>query len=213
MIPPPSNLLARRYRFKGELKRIVTMTPDEVRTIIEAAPGQLKLHLLFMLNFRFLQQDVSDLAWAEVDWENGRITRKRSNTDDKAGVPTLSYRLWPQTLELLRRFRSNHPTLALTTQSGRSWVRDFIDEKGIRRRVDAVKSDYAHLCKRLGLKKPMSTLRKTGPSLLEEHGEFGHHSQHFLGQAPTSIAAKLYVSPSREQFDRAVTWLGEQIEY
>ena len=82
------------------------MSRSEVQTLIEAAPGQLKLHLLLMLNCGFTQQDVADLGQEEVDWLAGMISRRRSKTGDHVTVPMVSYRLWPETFELLRRFRS-----------------------------------------------------------------------------------------------------------
>ena len=37
-----------------------------------------------------------------MDWKEGRITRKRSKTSSHEGVPVVSYKLWPETLHLLR---------------------------------------------------------------------------------------------------------------
>ncbi len=206
----PPNLHSRRFRFKSEPKLIRTMTTDEVGRIVAAAPGQLKLHLLLMLNCGFTQQDVSDLTRAEVDWVGGKILRKRSKTGDQDKVPTVEYPLWGETIALLKQFRAASGDRVLTTQSGLPWVRDSIDDAGTRHRVDAIKSNYAHLAKRLKFDKPMSLLRKTGASKLEEHPDHGRYAQYFLGHAPTSVAARHYVVPSREQFSAAVKWLGSQ---
>ena len=42
-----------------------------------------------MANTGMTQTDVSDLHPSEVDWERGRVTRKRSKTEDRASVPTV----------------------------------------------------------------------------------------------------------------------------
>ena len=87
LITVPGNLLARRHRFKSEDNEIRLMSRSEVQTLIEAAPGQLKLHLLLMLNCGFTQQDVADLGQEEVDWLAGMISRRRSKTGDTSPSP------------------------------------------------------------------------------------------------------------------------------
>ena len=172
LIQVPGNLLSRRFRFKTEPRAIRTMTTIEVKTIIGAAQGQLRLHLLLMLNCGFTQQDIADLTLAEVDWEGGHIIRKWSKTGDLDNVPTVEYPLWSETFRLLKQYRAASGDRALTTQSGLPWVRDGLDDVGKRHRVDAIKSNYAHIAKRLNFNKPMSLLRKTSASKLEEHPDF-----------------------------------------
>ena len=83
------NLHSRRYRFGGGAKAVPVLEIGEVPKLIDEAPGQLKLHLLLMANTGMTQTDISDLHPSEVDWERGRVTRKRSKTEDRASVPTV----------------------------------------------------------------------------------------------------------------------------
>jgi integrase len=89
--PAPRNLDRRQYRFKGGDAAVPTLTPAEVGIVVAAADGQLRLHLLLMLNCGFGQQDLSDLHPGEVDWEHGRVRRKRSKTGHHARVPAVDY--------------------------------------------------------------------------------------------------------------------------
>jgi integrase len=75
---------------------------QEVRRLIDQASGQLKLHLLLVINCGMTQIDTSDLRLEQVDWGTERIIRKRSKTDDHPNVPTVNHKLWPLTFELLR---------------------------------------------------------------------------------------------------------------
>ncbi|NTV80798.1 MAG: hypothetical protein HGA24_05170, partial [Candidatus Aminicenantes bacterium] len=59
-----------------------------------------------MLNCGMTQKDVSDLLVSEVDWDEGRIIRKRSKTADVENVPVVNYLLWPETIRLLRQERA-----------------------------------------------------------------------------------------------------------
>lgn len=208
-IPTPKNLHSRRYRFGATANVIVTFTPHEARQMIEQAPGQLRLHLLLMLNCGFYQSDIADLRHAEID--GGYITRQRSKTRHHGDcVPTVSYRLWPVTLELLCHHTSSHKVLALTTLAGKSWVEEIVVDNRIKSRRDGIKSNYAHLTKRLKVDKPLKTFRKTSSSLLDGNPEFSRYAQFFLGHSGRTTAEKHYVKPDQEQFDRAIEWLRQQ---
>ncbi len=70
--PAPRNLNRRQYRFKGGEQAVPTIQTDEVKRLLAAARGQLKLHILLMLNCGMTQQDISDLRPSEVDWSQRR---------------------------------------------------------------------------------------------------------------------------------------------
>jgi integrase len=206
----PPNLNSRRYRFKGGVRRVETIDIEVVKTMVAEAPGQLHLHLLLMLNCGMTQIDISELRQREVDWVHGRIIRKRSKTDHFDDVPEVDYVLWEETWELLLKFRQPEGDRVLLTESGKTWVRDSIDQTGKRHKVDVIASNYAHLKRRLKVAEPLKRLRKTSSSMLGEHRVYGRFAQHFLGQSPRTVADRHYVKPSRELFDEAVRWLGTQ---
>ena len=56
-----------------------------------------------MINCGMTQVDIADLQPKEVDWDRGRIRRKRSKTDDHEQVPTVDYALWPRTWQTSAR--------------------------------------------------------------------------------------------------------------
>lgn len=210
-VAKPPNLDSREFRFRRRVKEVPVMAPAEVRRLIDAAPGQLRLHLLLMANCGMTQGDVSDLRHDEVDWRAGRITRKRSKTRDEANAPTVRYPLWGPTIALLKEYRSNDPDVVLTTKSGRRWVwNEWVDGK--LRSSDSIATNYSRLRERLK-SGPLKLIRKTSASLLDSHEYWGRYAAHFLGHSPRSIADRHYVRPSVEQFDRAVIWLGEQYGY
>jgi integrase len=207
----PGNLDDPRHRVRsGPPKPVPTWTVDEVRTVVAAATGQLKLHLLLMINCGMYQVDVADLRQAEVDWEKGTVTRVRSKTRHEASAVTVTHALWPVTFALLRQYRSGHPEWALLTGKGGRWVEKTVDGDGKLVSNDSIKSNYWRLQRRLGFAKPLSHLRKTSASLLETHPEFASYAPHFLGHAPRGVTDRRYVRPSQDRLDRALAWLGEQ---
>jgi integrase len=208
-IEPPANLASRKFRFEGGQQKIPTMTREEVKALIDAAPGQLKLHLLLMANCGYTQTDIAELRPDQVDWEKGRIRRKRSKTEDHANVPEVDYKLWPATFNLLCQHGHREGDLALLTKSGLPWVRDVMDSDGVRKKVDAIKSNYAHLAKK-GFSRPMKLLRKTSATLIESRKDFAPYSSHFLGHSPRTIKDRSYTPPNEAIFDEAIEWLGRQ---
>jgi integrase len=182
---------------------------DEVRRLIVAAPGQLKLHLLLMINTGMTQVDISDLRPGEIVWDQGRIIRKRSKTADHEHVPIVEYPLWPSTWDLFRRFGRRDGERALLTESGRTWLRDELRAEGKRSKVDAIKSNYVHLQRKTGSIHPLKLFRKTSATLIESHEHYGRYVGHFLGHAPRSLADRHYAAPSRDLFDKIIMWLGE----
>jgi integrase len=209
LIPPPANLANRKFRFVGGQRKVPTMTPEEVKSLVEAAPGQLALHLLLMSNCGYTQNDVAELRPDQVDWGKGRICRKRSKTEHHAEVPEVNYKLWTVTFDLLKKHGNRQGDRVLLTKSGLPWVRDLLDETGKRKKVDAIKSNYAHLRKK-GFIRPMKLLRKTSATMIETIREYAPYSSHFLGHSPRIIKDRSYTAPNEALFDEILDWLGRQ---
>ena len=196
-IPLPPNLNERRYGFKDAHPAIPMPDLKEIRRVVGAATGQLRLHLLLMLNCAFTQIDVAKLRQDEVDWECGRIRRKRSKTRSKRAVPVVDYPLWPETWALLLRFRQPSGELVLRTNSGRAWVRDEIDAEGRRHKTDQIRTDYGRFRVKQETSLSLSSLRKVGATLLADEKAHAGFAQRFLGQAPATIAEKHYIGEGR----------------
>jgi integrase len=208
LVELPKNI-NRKWRFGNGAKAVKTWTRAEVQRVIKEAPGKLKLALLLMANCGFTQVDVSDLGDEEVDWQSGRITRKRGKTGEWENVPVVCYKLWPLTFELLKKYRSGTERVLLTA-SGRAYVRkELVSGKLVK--ADNIASNYTHLKRRLKFRKPLKLLRKTVATLLESHPTYGRFTAFFLGHAPQSVKDRHYAQPSQELFDEAMTWLGQQL--
>lgn len=205
---------------------------EMVSSLLAEVEGQQRLYYLLMLNTGMTQQDIADLTHSEVDWKQGRIIRQRSKTGDDleadevsmGEVPTVNYKLWPETFTLLKQYRSDDPNLVLlSAQKTPLVVREFKKTgKSCMRRIDSIGLQYRRLKKRLnpirkkaGLPelRELKILRKTGSSKLDDHETYGRYVIHFLGQSPRTVAAKHYITPSQERFDDAVAWLGKQFGF
>jgi integrase len=210
----PRNIDSQEYRFRIGVKAVVTWTPEEFQTALKAATGQLRLHLLLAANCGFGQRDISDLVQTEVDWEAGRIIRKRSKTSDHKTVPTVNYLLWPETFRLLKEYRKppEESERVLLTKSGEPWTWEKIVD-GKLKSSDNIATNYSRLRAKLkGFNKPFKALRKTGATLLEK-SEFSRFSQMYLCHSPGTVKDRHYVDSSQlqPQFDAAILWLGKEL--
>ena len=202
----PKNIDSRELTFTRRTKTPETMTTAEVATLLRGTTGLNRLCVLLGLNCGMTQKDISDLLDRDVDWNAATITRKRSKTANHEGVPTVTYRLWPETLRLLRELRSG-TEVVLVTRLGKRLVQERLDENGSYRKSDTIKSAYDRELAKLRVAKPFKLLRKTSATLINSSSKFRGLDQLFLGHAPSSIAERHYVATSKLALDEALEWL------
>jgi integrase len=208
LIALPGNIADRRFRFNHSVAaKIETFGIEEVQSFLEAASERTRLYILLMLNCGMYQADVTELRQEEVDWSQGTIKRARSKTRERGG-PVVTYKLWPETFTLLRKYRSA-VDLVLTTDEGNPLVKEWL-EGGKYRKYDAIRSAWFRLAKKMGMEKGrlgMKHLRKTASSMLGEHPQFKYYATHFLADSPKHMTEKHYVKPNEAEFFEALEWL------
>ena len=216
LITLPANIRSRRFRFNHSAPaRIETFAAEEVRQILTAAEGlneRTKLYLLLMLNCGMYQNDIAELRDDEVNWRVGTISRARSKTRDQNG-PVVTYKLWPETFALLKRYRSKGE-LALTNEEGNPLVRYWLEDSGKMRRYDCVHAAWSRIASQLGLPKMrlgLKHLRKTASTTLGQHPQFKYYVGHFLADSPRGMDQRYYVRPNDEEFFSALDWLRGQL--
>jgi integrase len=217
LIPLPCNIRSRRFRFNHSVAtKIETFTVEEVREMVTAAAGpheRTKLFLLLMLNCGMYQNDIAELRTDEVDWKVGTITRARSKTRHRNG-PVVTYKLWPETFALLKKYRSKGGDLALTNEEGNPLVRYWLDEQGKMRRYDCIDAAWRRLAAALGRDKMrlgLKHLRKTSSTALGQHPQYKYYGGHFLADSPKGMDQKHYVRPNDAEFFLALDWLRGQL--
>jgi integrase len=203
----PRNLRSKSLTIgNGEGKK-VTWTDAQVQTALTNANEKMKLFLLLMLNCGMYSSDISALQQEDVDWEKGTVKWARAKTGKKNG---LHFTLWPETFALLKKYRSNHPTLVFVTSRGTP-LKVSRSNGHYEIKTDRIGASFRNwnTGKKLGLP-ALKNLRKTARNKLENHEEFARYAQAFLQQAPRSVDEKWYRKPSQEAFDRALIWLRQQ---
>ena len=215
LIDLPRNLTSKQLAIAVPIKDPVTFTVEEAKAYLAAATDRTRLYLLMMLNCGMYPQDISSLTQDEVDWERGHINRKRTKTRNRSEkVPRVDYLLWRETFALLKRYRSNHPTLVLLNENGKPLFTEQRKQNGKLSRNQNVQFAYRRLQEKMKVKgeakKGLKAFRKTGATLLEQ-SVYGRFVEHYLGEAPQTIASRHYAHKNGAEFDQAIKWLGEQL--
>lgn len=199
-------------------------TPDEFKTTLELVPEDFQLFLLLMLNCGFTNSDIAALLKSEVQLDEGRIVRQRSKTRRHSHPPVVNYKLWPTTLELLRRQYSEHPSFALTNRRGNPLgVSKLKNEDGkttetiwttIGRRYGQMKTAKPKKKEKRQLPdKQLKFLRKTGSTKIRGNRAFMALDSLYLGHSWATVADKHYNAFDGQPFaplDEAIEWLGSE---
>jgi integrase len=217
LMPLPGNIRSRRFKFgNGGGKKIVTFTDAEVQKLLTGCDDfseRTRLFLLLGLNCGMLQNDIAELEDSEVNLSAGTLTRPRSKTPDG---PTVTYKLWPETVKLLRKYRAQVSlpgrrggSLFLLSERNSPLVRYWLED-GKQRRYDIIHSAWKRLTERVDFHKPFKVLRKTSATKLGSHEQFKFYVSYYLGHSPRSVAERHYVRPSDAEFFKACDWLRGQ---
>lgn len=190
---------------------IVTYSKEEICTLLTKASRRTKLYILLALNCSMTQKDIADLQTSEVDWEAGRIVRKRSKTRDFDSVPEVSYVLWPETLRLLSQERNpadSGPVL-VNANGRRLWYEEVTDD-GQLKKIDNVRSAFNRLRLKVKISKPFKSLKKTSATFIRNNKEYASLERLFLGHAPQSMSDRHYAQTPQTLLDAAIAWLGKE---
>ncbi len=145
-----------------------TLSKDEFEALYEKADGRGKLYLLLALNCGYTQMDIATLERWMVDFETGIITRKRHKTirppDPKKGVPQHS-KLWPRTLDLLRKEAAPTGDLLLKSSGGGPLLLCEVGDDGKVSTYNSFRSWFKALRKGITTK-TFSDIRNTGATLI-----------------------------------------------
>jgi integrase len=219
-IPLPTNIDSKDFTIRIEAKLVETMTLRELRALLAASTDRVRLYLLLMANTGMQQTDIAELRAKDVELKNGTITRVRSKTAHHTSAPTITYKLWPETLKLLKQERVKGATgdaRILINDNKQPLVRREIRADGKLKRLDNIKTAIDRVYRAINAAKgskapslPPKHIRKTCATLLA--GEFNPSiATDYLADVPSGVMARHYVKPDQPKFDKAIMWLGKQV--
>ena len=184
-----------------------------VKALLKGTTGRAKLYILLMLNAGLTQKDIADLLHSEVDWQSGRIVRKRSKTKKRETCPVVNYKLWPDTFRLLKQYRSSHPTLALVNDRGNPLRQLALKDGDKLRTNDSIRKALLVAYRDMKIEQlPPKLFRKTSSTLIYNAKQFRGLDGLFLGHAPDSVATTNYNAVGDTILDEAIDYLAKQYD-
>jgi integrase len=208
------------YKVTVTLTEPETFTPAELKRIYGAADDETRLLMLLALNTGANQIDIANLEYARSEktlglWlGTGSVRRKRVKTRKVKRVPVVRYVLWPETLELLERFRQQTGAVVLRNTTGGLWVSRVRGEDGKYKNNDAVGLRFNRLLEEIGIKdkgKSFKTLRATSASLLGNSDKYRPYGPLFLGHAPDGVFEGHYLQEDCRVLNEGVGWLRQKV--
>jgi hypothetical protein len=221
----PKNIDSKELSIEVPPTQVEPWTDAEVKLVLSKASERQKLYYVLMLNTGMSAKEISTMSNEEpklakrpdyfhvprLNWETGRLTRKRAKTRKHKNVPIVEYKLWDSTMVLLKKYGNREGTV-LRNEDGGPLVGQTQRGQVKASRNDCIGREFLRLRDKLNQKKvvmekPLYSLRATAATKLEESDNFARYIEHFLGHSPKGMANRNYVAPSRERFDAALAWL------
>ena len=102
-IPALANIDSKAFTFKVRKQGKEVADPKRIRAFLDTLPDRFRLYALLALNCSMNNVDMAQLTNGQVDWAGSTLTRKRVKTEGHENVPVVRYKLWPETVRLLRQ--------------------------------------------------------------------------------------------------------------
>jgi integrase len=207
----PRNLLSKSLRIAVPAKQLRSFGVEEVRKVYATADEKMRLYMLLALNCGMTQIDISQLRPADINWQKATLSRKRGKTQKFESVPFVVYALWPETLSLLKKFKSVDSERLLHAPIGGP-LKVEIERDGKISKNDYIGLKIRRLLKKIDLPGQFKMLKKTSGSLLRDHEIYNGLEGLFLDHAPRSTSDKHYAAVPTKLLADALNWLRGQLQ-
>jgi len=213
------------YAFPVERQKPITVPLEWIPQILDNASPRLRLCVLLTLNAGLGASEIGQLAKDEYDPKEGRITHKRCKTQKSDSVPTVCYKLWDKTRELLDRTigeskkypkRSESANCLLVNRNGYPLWYEYV-ANGKSSKSDNITTDFRRLITKLRTADPnvpaitYYQFRRTSASLIFNEPKYRMYNGLWLAHSPRSVADRHYNDPDSTILDGCIAWLHDRI--
>ena len=222
---PPRNLKATKHRKDSEIGTVKKFTG--VAEFVRSLSPDKKTWALLCLNCGMTAVDLGSLFWSDPSvqlWQEQRVgkykvratgildsklwllTRRRSKTGKKKDTPTVTYKLWDETIRALESLPLSRSGLVFLHSSGSPMYLANYDESASSVsgtvRVDKFGAAW-------GRKKeiPLAKFRSIAANELGKDTLFRGYRDYFLGHAVKKIGEKSYYGEHDEPFFEALAFI------
>jgi integrase len=205
-IERPRNLRSKSLVISVPKKKPKVVTLETAQAVLAKLPSRFKLYALLGINASMNPIDVGKLRKEMIDFKKGTLTKRRVKTEDEENVPEVTYKLWPETLDLLRAHLSPHPELALTSSVGTP-LHDCRKEGGKAKMNTLLTQQWGD--QKTGM--TFTDWRDLGANLIYGNKKFRDLRILYLGHAPHGVSDIHYINPPEDILDEALGFVREQL--
>lgn len=146
-------------------KKELLWSPEQFKKVKAALPKDQQLWILLCLNCGFRNTDIAHLRWKDVDLKNGRLFHQRQKLNKRKNAPTINYKLWPETIRLLKQRKKTHELVFLNSD-GEPYCKEILI-KGVPTEYDGIGNWWQK--NKLNYDLPrLDFLRKTGTTFISK---------------------------------------------
>ena len=133
--------------------------------------------------------DFGETDWRQIDRKKWTLTRRRAKTGDNPRTPTVTYKLWPETIGELERLSHREGLLFLTSTEQPLYQTKYKDDGGV-----AIKDLFSHHWQRLDGKPaiPLGKFRSVGATALKSDKMYRQYQDYFLAHASKTVGDQYY---------------------
>lgn len=208
LVTMPLNMDTDDLSFEVTTKQKPKPVIADVRDFIGTLPDRLRLYALLAANCGMNNCDIGKLTADQIDFSARTLTRKRVKTVKHKQVPTVTYWLWDETIQLLRQEMTEDASFLLLDAKGEPLYIDKKDGPGGASLYDKIKSSWRDYFGRDGSKKyTLKDFRFISSDLIKD-GPHRLYQEVWLGHSPKTPAGKNY--SSSENCAEVCKWLHTQ---
>jgi integrase len=205
-IERPRNLWSKTYVITVPKQKPKVVSLETARAVLAKLSSRFKLYALLGINASMNPVDVGKLRKDMIDFKKGTLTKRRVKTMNEENVPEVTYKLWPETLDLLRAHLSSHPELALTSSAGTP-LHDCRKERGKAKMNTLLTQQWGD--QKTGM--TFTDWRDLGANLIYGDKRFRDLRVLYLGHAPHGVSDVHYINPPVDILDDALAFVRKQL--
>lgn len=206
----PANLDSRQMVIEVDDLDPKHMTPSQFQRLLAASTPKSKLYWLLMANCGMTQIDIAELRPRDIHWGNGLIVYKRQKLKRKKTRKPKTYKLWPETLELLKEYASRTSERALLGRNGLLLARRQVSPGGDKKNVNAITNRYNYCAEKAGLEGFSATdIRNTAATVLK-NSRYAEKRTIYTQHSATNTTDRHYAVDYDNTLDGALAFLREK---
>lgn len=200
----PRNLKSKDHLKPRTHKQVKVFS--DVAAVIHELPDRLKLWAYLGLNCGMTNADLGELHWDMIDKKNWTLTRRRVKTGENPNTPTVKYKLFPETIKLLKKIKTTG--LVLQTQNNKPMYA-VTDPNNRRKKKDMFSTIWGRLKDKPKI--TLSRFRSIGSTALKTDVKYRSYVTYFLAHSPSEVSDRHYAAESDGPFYEALAHIRKTV--